>query len=190
MIKRIPILCIVMLTIVIISSCGPQITPCGCKNSNDSDYLNKCEKFLIGAPHDEYVRFKAEMDNCGKKAEMDSENVPTSDTDESLDEGLDNTSKENTSVSGLETEVNEMDQGFKREVTQENWTLEDKKQWVDNCITGVNATSLSDMKLSFKKEYCTCMFEKLTIKYPNKLDNVNSGIAKEFAKECFKESLK
>ena len=179
-----------MFTIVIISSCGPQVTPCGCKNSNDSDYQKRCEKWLIGAPHDEYVRFKAEMDNCGKKDEMESENDPAPDAGESLNEGLDNTSKENTSVSGLETDVNEIDQDFKRDGTQGTWTLEDKNQWVGNCITGVNATSLSKMTFSFKNDYCSCMFEKLTIKYPNKLDNVNTGIAKEFAKECFKEALK
>jgi len=183
MIKRIPILCIVMFTIVIISSCGPQITPCGCKNSNDSDYQKRCEKWLIGAPHDEYVRFKSEMDNCSKKDEVESENDPAPDAGESLNNAIDNTPKENSSVPRIETEVNE-------DVNQGTWTLEDKKQWVGNCIAGVNATSLSKMTFSFKKDYCSCMFEKLTIKYPNKLDNVNTGIAKEFAKECFTEALK
>lgn len=179
-----------MFIIVIITSCGPKLTPCGCKNSNDSAYLERCKKWLIGAPHDEYVSFKAEMDNCENVDAMESENVRDPDVGEPLDESLDNTLNEETSVSGLETEVNEMDQGLKRGVTQENWTFEDKKQWVENCIAGVNATSLSDMPFRFKKDYCSCMFEKLKIKYPNKLSNVNTEIAKEIAKECFKDALK
>lgn len=190
MIKRIPILCIVILIIVFTTSCGPELTPCGCKNSNDSAYQERCRKWLIGAFHDEYVRFKAEMDNCDNEGAMEGENIPAPDAAVPIDESLDNTSNEETSVSGLETEVNEIDQGFNREVTQENWTFEDKKQWVENCIAGVNATSLSDMPLRFKKDYCSCMFEKLTIKYPNKLNNINTEIAKEFAEECFKDALK
>jgi len=34
------------------------------------------------------------------------------------------------------------------------------------------------------------MFEKVTAKYPDKFDNVNMEIAKEFAMDCFTEALK
>jgi len=190
MIKSFSISFLVMLLSIIITSCGSQITPCGCKNSNDPDYQKRCEKWLIGAFHDEYVRFKAEMDNCGEKDETDSKNVPDSDSSKTPYVGMDKSLEENTSVMGLETEENKVDQGLKRQLTRENWTLKEKKQWVSNCINGVNATSLNKMSIRIKKDYCTCMFEKVTAKYPDKFDNVNMEIAKEFAMDCFTEALK
>ncbi|HBW86351.1 MAG TPA: hypothetical protein DEF82_06305 [Crocinitomicaceae bacterium] len=184
---RIPIFSSVILTILLITSCGPNVTPCGCANSNDPEYQERCEKYLIGAPHDEYVQFRNEMMDCMKKPEMESANEPAPEVTESIEENKDNNAYEESTITDSETQINDIDPVVS---SQENWTAEDKKQWVGECIAGVNSTSLSDMPLKFKKDYCSCMFEKLITKYPNKLDNVNTALAKEFALQCFKSAMK
>jgi hypothetical protein len=185
--KKKSILICFVLTMLLITSCGPELTPCGCANSNDPEYQERCEKYLIGAPHDEYVQFRNEMMNCLKKPDMESENESATEVTEPINENLDNTVYEETTKTDSETQINDIDPV---ESAQEVWTANDKKIWVENCIAGVNSTSLSDMKFKFKKDYCSCMFEKLKTKYPNKLDNVNTAIAKEFALECFKTAMK
>ena len=197
MMKRMPNLYSVLFMILIVTSCGPELTPCGCADPKNLTYAERCEEYLIGAPHDVYVRFRDEMNNCTNKSEIESENESEIESENesifkdrtswTIEESIDNTANEETSVAGLETVVNESDQ---EEVSQEKWTPEDKKQWVENCIAGVNATSLSDMPLRFKKDYCFCTLDKLMMKYPNKFAILNTEIAKGFAMQCLKDAMK
>ena len=63
----------ILSTMVMITSCGPELTPCECANSKDPTYQEKCRKYMIGAPHEEYVRFKAEWNKCVNQSEIESE---------------------------------------------------------------------------------------------------------------------
>jgi|GEM_PF-5975540 hypothetical protein len=194
MIKKVKLSCIFSLVVIIITSCGPELTPCGCKNSTDSDYQERCANWMIGASHEEYVSFKAAMNNCGSEADLETEIVNSPEEEEPLDPGLNEIYNEDSKVSDIENNGSTINYGVNKgnitDINQDNWTLSDKKQWIGNCIAGVNSTSLNNMPLSFKEDYCSCMLEKLIMKYPSKSDNVNNDLAKEFAKDCLREALK
>jgi len=74
--------------------------------------------------------------------------------------------------------------GCKGKKAAKGWSDKDKTDFTTNCVKGATAGMGEDKA----KSYCSCMLDKIEVKYPTATDagNLDMNSMTEMAKDCLK----